>query len=65
MGTLKLRISRSSLKQKYIFRPLREYCVCVYDSSSETKMKPGSIHIEAAITITGAIEVFSIDKLLA
>ena len=67
MRALKFRISRKSLEQMYIsfIRPLLEYCDSVWDNSStETKKKLETIHIEAARTITGATKLCSIDKLL-
>ena len=67
MRALKFRISRTSLEKMYIsfIRPLLEYCYSVWDNSStETKKKLETIHIEAARTITGATKLCSIDKLL-
>ena len=67
MRALKFRISRKSLEQMYIsfIRPLLEYCDSVWDNSStKTKKKLETIHIEAARTITGATKLCSIDNLL-
>ena len=67
MRALKFRISRKSLEQMYISftRPFLEYCDSVWDNSStETKTKLETIHIEAARTITGATKLCSIEKFL-
>ena len=68
MRALKNSISRKSLEQMYVsfIRPLLELWDSVWDnSSSEMKKKLDTIHIEAARTITGAIKLCSIDKLLS
>ena len=69
MRALKFRMSRKSLEKMYIcisfIRPLLEYCDSFWDNSStETKKKLETFHIEAARTIIGATKLCSIDKLL-